>query len=266
MNLDALHPKAKHIVFYVNIRQGEERTRQVRDAEGNLITETYRLPRPNNFAEVAMTFARMVNPASGQVLAFFPLSCDAMPGHTRLMCCITRYGPQQWSMVPLGVPCFGDPDNSEFARRSLIHATRPDLMRPVRITFGVLKGNGLVACDKGGTSDPFFSCKFFDGSVKKTDKIKKTLNPQWNAPGLYVWEGPFVDLLDRIEAKLDVYDYDKFSLNDFMGRALLHIREVVGTRGRGVQQRTLTLGQKHPGESASVSGTITVQWLCEAKR
>jgi len=266
VNLDGLHPSAKHIVFFVNISQGEERQREVTDAEGNRSMETYRLPRPSNFAEVPLTFARMVHQETGQVLCYFPLSNDPTPGPTRLMCCLTKYGPQQWSMMPLGTPFFGDPGNSEFARRALIAATRPDLMRPVRITFGPVCGTNLVAKDKGGTSDPFFSAKFYDGSCQKTKKIKKTLNPEWNCPDLYTWTGPFVDLLDRIEAKLDVYDHDKWGLNDFMGRAYLHIREVVGTRGRGVQQRVLKLGQKHEGESKEVSGEITVQWLCEAQR
>lgn len=266
LNLDAVHPNAKHIIFYVNIRQGEERTRMVTADDGSTYSETYRLPRPNNFAEVPMTFARLVNPQTNQVLCYYPLSCDASPGPTRMMCCLTKYAPGQWSLVPLGTPCFGDPDNSEFARRTLIAVTRPDLMRSVRITFGVLRGTGLFPKDKGGTSDPLFSCKFYDDTTKKTDKIKKTLNPEWNCPNLYTWEGPFVDLLDRIEAKLDVYDYDKWSMNDFIGRARLHIREVVGTRGRGVQVRELPLGQKHPGENADVSGTVTIQWLCEAKR
>ena len=142
------------------------------------------------------------------------------------------------------MPHHQGPDNSAMARQALIRATRPDLLRPIRIRFGAIRGEGLIACD-GDTSDPFFSVKFFDHTTKKTQKVKKTLDPEWNEPDLYTWQGPVAALLERIEAKLDVYDHDKWSRNDFMGRAYFHVREVMGTRGRGPQQRWLTLGDKH---------------------
>lgn len=44
------------------------------------------------------------------------------------------------------------------------------------------------------------------------------------------------ECLERIQAKIDVYDYDRFSLNDHMGRVLIHLRDVSvrgGKRGSG---------------------------------
>ena len=64
----------------------------------------------------------------------------------------------------------------------------------------------------------YASMKFFDHTTCKTDKIKKTLEPKWNAQKMYSWTGVQASLLERIEAKLDVYDHDKFGMNDFMGR------------------------------------------------
>jgi hypothetical protein len=61
-----------------------------------------------------------------------------------------------------------------------------------------------MAKDSNGKSDPLASLKFFDHTTVKTDKIKKTLDPEWNKPTMYSWTGPQVALLDRIEAKCDV--------------------------------------------------------------
>lgn len=61
-----------------------------------------------------------------------------------------------WQMVPLGTAC-GYVRDSDDARRAIVEATRPDLMRHISITIGALEAKGLVAADRGGTSDPY--CK-----------------------------------------------------------------------------------------------------------
>ena len=71
-----------------------------------------------------------------------------------------------------------------------------------------------------------------------------------------------VDLLERMPCKIDVYDYDRFAFNDFMGRAGLHIGDLLAARGRGPQEAWLPLGQKHPGETKEVSGDILVTYTC----
>lgn len=43
------------------------------------------------------------------------------------------------------------------------------------------------------------------------------------------------ECLERVRAKIDVYDYDRFSFNDHMGRVLLHLKDVrFEGRGAGI--------------------------------
>lgn len=52
----------------------------------------------------------------------------------------------------------------------------------------VLEARNVIACDRGGTSDPYVVATLVDiagrevkGEKQKTEKINKTLNPKWNA-------------------------------------------------------------------------------------
>ena len=62
-----------------------------------------------------------------------------------------------------------------------------------------------------------------------------------------------VNLLERIYLKLDLYDADMIR-DDFLGRAYIHAREVIGTRGRGVIQRKFPLGEMHAKEGKQTKG------------
>eukprot|EP00040_Diaphanoeca_grandis_P016242 m.83729 g.83729 ORF g.83729 m.83729 type:complete len:556 (-) comp25664_c0_seq1:300-1967(-) len=269
LQLPELNDSVKYAVFCVHIRQGE--IYYVTNNEG--VQEERRHPAPSNFAGVRNCFARFVDDQANYQLANFQLNHDNMPGRTRIMCVLQRYGAdRRWNLIPLGMPMQHAPDNSAAVRKELISQTRHDLLRPIRIKFGVIKGTEMKACD-GKTSDPYFSCKFYDATKKRSKCIKKTLEPQWNEPVIYDWTGPIADLLERIYAKLDVYDKDMIR-DDFMGRVYLHAREVIGTRGRGVIQKWLTLGDKHTslgeqsegvfdgllGNKGITTGKILVQW------
>lgn len=255
VNLPALQSEIKHIVFFVRIVAGEE----YRDSDGNV----HRRPAPSSFSGVARCFATVMDP-NFRRLADFQLSQDGLPGRTRLMCVVSRYGrDSRWQMLPLGTPTNRGVEDSSSARHVLVEATRPDLCRRVRITMGVIAGRNLVAKDKGGTSDPYVEIKFYDHKTKKkTDIIKKNLEPKWNKPELVTWEGRILDAMDRIECKIDVYDHDRFSFDDHMGRVMIHLRDVLNKRGAGPIEMWMPLGQKHPGENKHVTGEILVTFCC----
>ena len=86
------------------------------------------------------------------------------------------------------------PSTTAVVRQKLIQETRPDLLRPIHVQLGVIAGRNLKICDKN-SSDPYFQCKFYDGTKKKTKTIKKNLEPQWNEPGLYVPSFPHMHTL-----------------------------------------------------------------------
>lgn len=76
---------------------------------------------------------------------------------------------------------------------------------------------------------------------------------------------------------MDVYDWDRFGSNDFMGRAYLHAKEIIGTRGRGQISKSYTLGPKHAhggggmfdklrGFTGEFPGEVTVCWTCSPAR
>jgi len=255
IKLNQLPAEAKHLAFFVNINAGEE----YQDKDGNV----HRRPAPSNFSLVRRCFAQMSD-ATGRVLCNFNLSQDDLPGRTRLMCCISRYGKDmRWQMLPIGLPSSHVRDSSH-ARRSLVEATRPDMLRRVHITIGALEGKDLIAKDRGGTSDPYVKVKFFNHKDHKGKVINKTLNPKWESPVIFEFKGMICECLERIQAKIDVYDYDRFSFNDHMGRVLLHLKEVLAVRGRGPQQRWMELGQKHAGEHKEITGSILLTYECRS--
>ena len=79
----------------------------------------------------------------------------------------------------------------------------------------VVRGVGLLAADKGGTSDPYVVVQL--GKTKKRSKvIKKTLDPEWNEA--LTFDG--IGMRELVESQLLVraFDYDGItSRNDTLG-------------------------------------------------
>lgn len=89
----------------------------------------------------------------------------------------------------------------------------------------VLSASGLRAADVAGSSDPFCTCRLQgDGHLEfQTAVVKKSLNPEWN------FRGPLSDGARGRVLEFEVFDWDRWTRNDILGKAALAIsREPCG--------------------------------------
>jgi Ca2+-dependent lipid-binding protein len=127
------------------------------------------------------------------------------------------------------------------------------------IVIEVVQARDIQAADRGGTSDPFAIVSFegpgiVNASTVKTRVIPKTLTP--------VWEELFVLSKERGAKNLvvDVFDYDRFGSNDFLGRVFLPITTIT----EDYTEQWLELVEK-TGDRPS-TGEITGQVQLKFKR
>ncbi|CAJ0575544.1 unnamed protein product, partial [Mesorhabditis spiculigera] len=82
------------------------------------------------------------------------------------------------------------------------------------------EGIGLAVRDASGSSDPYVRFKYKERIVYKSNTIFKNLNP--------VWDEEFSMLVDDITSPIviEVYDYDRFCTDDFMGSAQLDLSQL----------------------------------------
>lgn len=71
-----------------------------------------------------------------------------------------------------------------------------------------------------GSSDPYVKFKYKERVVYKSNIVYKSLNP--------VWEEEFQILMDDMTTpiSIEVYDYDRFCTDDYMGGASLDVSRV----------------------------------------
>ena len=119
-----------------------------------------------------------------------------------------------------------------------------------KLTFTVLRAEGLVAKDKGGTSDPFVEL-IIDKQKFKTKVIPKTLNPEWNETFAYD--------IDMAGSKLDlvVYDHDKGLLgssSEYLGSVTISLQFAEN----GEQWHTLEWDSRFQKKKEEVTGRILI--------
>ena len=87
----------------------------------------------------------------------------------------------------------------------------------------ILGAGDLIAADNNGTSDPFVTAVYNGKNVHMTRIRQRTLNPRWNNESIII---PLNDSLPPSRnslrsqqnlLKLEVYDYDTWNANDFLG-------------------------------------------------
>ena len=125
--------------------------------------------------------------------------------------------------------------------------------KPLVLKIYVIRGRGLAAKDKSGTSDPYLVVNL--GTAKQsTPSISKNLNPEWKV----VFDMPLtgVPLLECV-----CWDKDRFG-KDYMGEFDLAVEDIFA-RG-GVQSEPkwykLKSKRKSKGSKAEVSGEVQLQF------
>lgn len=109
-------------------------------------------------------------------------------------------------------------------------------------------GNGLIAADKNGKSDPYV--KIYAANAKLESKVKpKTLDPKWNQT-FYLEE-------TEESIRFDVYDKDRLDKDDFLGWAEVDASEVAGDAYDEPREFKLDVYTKK-GSTDKTHGTITI--------
>ncbi|RCN45613.1 C2 domain protein, partial [Ancylostoma caninum] len=113
------------------------------------------------------------------------------------------------------------------------------------------EGQNLAIRDASGSSDPYVKFKYKDRIVYKSSTIFKNLNP--------IWDEEFQMLADDMTSPIyiEVFDYDRFCTDDFMGSANIDISQVKWFQPL---ERTVELADDASPEEelGTISLTITV--------
>ena len=99
---------------------------------------------------------------------------------------------------------------------------------PEEIVVEVLQAREIQSADRGGTSDPFVIVKFHGPRIAKAATAKTQVVFKSLAP---VWDEMFVLSKERGAKHLifDIFDYDRFGINDFLGRAFMSMSTITQT-------------------------------------
>ncbi|CAI5773956.1 protein piccolo isoform X3 [Podarcis lilfordi] len=98
----------------------------------------------------------------------------------------------------------------------------------------ILQARNLVPRDNNGYSDPFVKVYLLPGrgqvmvvqnasveNKRRTKYVQKSLNPEWNQTVIY--KNISMEQLKKKTLEVTVWDYDRFSSNDFLGEVLIEL-------------------------------------------
>jgi len=108
----------------------------------------------------------------------------------------------------------------------------------------------VIAADHSGTSDPYVKVILRGQEVKKTDVIKKTLNPIWN-------ETFTVPIAERMSNRLmfEVYDWNQIEKDELIGQAEVPLYEVYDSEPININ---IPLYKPNKNNEKTVCGDITL--------
>eukprot|EP00210_Caulerpa_lentillifera_P007657 g7308.t1 len=242
IDLDKLHPTVHHVLLAVCIySQGF------------------------SFQQVRRAYVRMLHGKpkyNGHLLCSFSLS--EMQGNAMIMGLLTRRGAY-WNFRAMGMSASGRTIRELVEdRRNLEWLTESPSWDPVfrRVQVQVIRGEGLAAKDRGGffhktpSSDPYYKIKFKKREFK-SHYIEKSLDPIW--PPM-VFDLGWISEAERKALKIQVFDFDAMSDNEFMG-AIWIPGNALYNLGAGIHQLwfQLTPSKKAEYRTETVSGKIELE-------
>ncbi|KAE9550845.1 hypothetical protein FO519_005949 [Halicephalobus sp. NKZ332] len=80
-----------------------------------------------------------------------------------------------------------------------------------RLKIHLKEAHGLVIRDASGSSDPYVKFKYQDKTMYKSNTVYRSLNPNWDEEFAFLIDDPTSFL------KLEVFDFDRFMMDDPMG-------------------------------------------------
>ncbi|KFR17800.1 Protein piccolo, partial [Opisthocomus hoazin] len=134
----------------------------------------------------------------------------------------------------------------------------------------ILQARNLVPRDNNGYSDPFVKVYLLPGRgqvmvvqnasaeyKRRTKYVQKSLNPEWNQTVIY--KNISVEQLKKKTLEVTVWDYDRFSSNDFLGEVLIELSSVSQLDNvprwypLKEQSENIDHGKSHSGQSSQQS-------------
>ncbi|KAG2391815.1 hypothetical protein C9374_013300 [Naegleria lovaniensis] len=98
-----------------------------------------------------------------------------------------------------------------------------------RLILTVESASHLASSDLNGYSDPFVDIILNKYLERRTKIIKKNLNPIWNDTFVFYY---MVNEKGPVTLDFEIYDWDRFTRNDFLGRATLALNPETTERGK----------------------------------
>ncbi|KAF1673116.1 PCLO protein, partial [Pygoscelis papua] len=125
----------------------------------------------------------------------------------------------------------------------------------------ILQARNLAPRDNNGYSDPFVKVYLLPGRgaeyKRRTKYIQKSLNPEWNQTVIY--KNISMEQLKKKTLEVTVWDYDRFSSNDFLGEVLIELSSIsqLDNTPRWYplkeQSENIDHGKSHSGQSSQQS-------------
>ncbi|NWJ07017.1 PCLO protein, partial [Crypturellus undulatus] len=125
----------------------------------------------------------------------------------------------------------------------------------------ILQARNLAPRDNNGYSDPFVKVYLLPGRgaeyKRRTKYVQKSLNPEWNQTVIY--KNISTEQLKKKTLEVTVWDYDRFSSNDFLGEVLIELSSIsqLDNTPRWYplkeQSENIDHGKTHSGQSSQQS-------------